>query len=761
MKAFFGKYSAAKENVHSALNILQNYKTALLEDIMLLPDNNPQKNLKRSRLEQVSAYIESLKSIKDDRLLDSLYGLDNSSYPEPIKRIFKSGNNIFSMVLRPADGFDSHLNSVNPVFYVNREHNTVLFNALYNEFTTLNIMPKQSIGDMLRQKFGEISIQNESDFQDLQTKLGQLLAADFFITNEGVRVTQQYISQQMGNDSMTVDEYIEALIHFCTKNLQQTLESSPFRRIENTDSDKLCLLTQFYLAEINIFCKVHGISNKNFGEVLDKDPSLAEELARVVKSSVESNGSTEMEIVSFINEHQEAFKLSSPLNAAQVTDINSRTQRHFEVVEKMENADEFILTYPDINGKFVAHQGSICTEFAELIKEGFSRNMTPVFTAALHDFQDLDYFVSNTNPSIDYALGIELNQAQQYLTDLITNNHPELAVKIITENYEIIKRMPQLSILAIYNATNRSGLNLLAFAAKNSPEDFAKVASILSKQNLLTCMSSKNRLGDTVLHSILNKPQILQPVVSAIPGDTLAALSQIENSRGETLMNAAKPTSKQIIQDGLNNPNDLIPEVSVEADAELEITENFQSVAVHTTPEPVQVEQIQAEPLSPAETDIEDSDSSIGSERSASPILQSGLSFFRPKAPQKSDKTFHKLYLNSSPDEVIASGARNCFVWQTNSRREFVYISEDGEQNTHKMPINKAFTYQAELQKLANSSGESQESNCMLQVTAEQMQSLLEKAAISSPLFIEALTKYDSDNDQDSEATSDGSVTPH
>lgn len=763
LKTFFGKYANAKENASSALNILQNYKAALLEDIMLLPDNNPQKSLKRARLEQISAYIDVMKKVKDDRQLDSLYGLDNSNYPEPIKRIIKSGGNLFGMILRPADGYDSHLNSVNHVFKVNRDNNTVFFDALVAEFDTLNILPKQSIYDMFRQKFGAINVRNENEFRDFQLKLGELLGADFLITNEGVEVTKRYINQQMGDDDMTVEGYIEALINFCTKNLLQTLESSPFKLITNNDNYKLCFLTQFYLGEVNIFCKANGLSNKNFGEVFDNNPELANTLAKEVKSAVENNASAETVIIRIINENLGDFNLSEQLTVNQVADINSRVYKHFTTVEGMENADEFMLTYPDINGKFVTHQGSICTDFAELVAEGFPNQMSSTCRSALNDFQQLDYYVDNNNARIDYQLNLDLRQAKQYLTNLITNNHPELAIKVLSENYEQIKGMPQSALASVFNATTRSSVTLLSYCAKNSPEEFAKIASLLSKQNLLTCMSAKNRLSDTVLHSILNKPQILQLVVAALPGDTLAALLQIKNSRGETVMSAAtNAASKQILQDGLNNPNDLIAEVpaEVEIDEHVLISESTPNDSTNIQITPNQNNIIDSESLTPNDTDSEDTESTVGSERSISPVVQSGLSFFKPIRTPRNNKDSHQLYLNSTPDEVTAGGSRNCFVWQTSKRRELVYISIDGEQSTAQMPINKAFTFQAELQKVAKSSGESQESNCVLQVTTSAMQGLLEKAGINSPVFTEALVSSSNNDDTDSETASDGSVSP-
>ena len=103
---------------------------------------------------------------------------------------------------------------------------------------------------------------------------------------------------------------MNALIRACTIDVGGTT-TSPFDILrdepEAQKKARLSILTQFFLGEVNIYCRANNLSLFNFGAVLDNSPKLREVLANVVKDALKEGEIVEDKLFEFINENSEAF----------------------------------------------------------------------------------------------------------------------------------------------------------------------------------------------------------------------------------------------------------------------------------------------------------------------------------------------------------------------------------------------------------------------------------------------------------------------
>jgi hypothetical protein len=62
-------------------------------------------------------------------------------------------------------------------------------------------------------------------------------------------------------------------------------------------AEGLSMMTQFYLGVLNIYCRAQGISNKNFGQVLDSSPALSQVLIEAVSQALTSGHDVESTVI--------------------------------------------------------------------------------------------------------------------------------------------------------------------------------------------------------------------------------------------------------------------------------------------------------------------------------------------------------------------------------------------------------------------------------------------------------------------------------
>ncbi len=388
LKAFFESGGAVKE--------LESYKSTLEFHLSLL-EEGPLRQAKKERLAQINEYLQAVISMRDN-------------YKDAVSRFLTKPSNLYRMQLRPSVQ-DPMSRVVNPVFTTNRSNDnqgnpkSALFNAMHEAYPAVNIAlldPKsqleaavlQAFHDHVPPSFTQIQAEMTSQYQRLFGKSAERL--DFSQMTNPIRgvgpgfisVTQDYIDTLMGfsatNPAITQD-YIDALLGACSPNINMGHATPPFYSVSNHQSNKaetLSLMTQFFLAHVNIYCRSKDISQENFGVILDASPNLSQELVAIIVSALISGVPVEQGIIGFFNDHSQEFGMTKSLTETDQKAIQEKfetTYRTVTATKKNPHMDDFMLLDTDARGKnapFVTHQGLICTHFANIVPE----NLNPSYS---------------------------------------------------------------------------------------------------------------------------------------------------------------------------------------------------------------------------------------------------------------------------------------------------------------------------------------------------------------------------------------------
>ena len=455
LQEFFGKSERPKQI--TALDELNRYKAALEFDISLLPAESELKDQKQDRLNQIDEYIKLIEKIQSNEDLNTL-SVQFPAYPAPLQTLMREkDSNLYSMVLRPT-AQDLYLRSVNPVFSVNHSvmdtrgkvttHPSVLYQALYDVYHGLTLVPTDARTRLTAAVIASPAGQG-IDFAGIQQALIQYakellgVEADFTKTNEGAEITQAFIDTDYDSDDITAKEYVDALIGYCTPTLFDTLPESPFYTIKT--AEELSILTQFFLATVNMYCRANHLSPANFGQVLDASGELSTEVAARVLSVLSNHANIDDALLDFVNEHQGELKLKQALTPEDMTIIKKKFTEHYAEIKDSPHFDEFMVFDSNKPGQFINHQGCICTDFCE-----FAAGLENSFFVQQNrkDFTAMNGHIEHKNEWI--ADGIELNMdelSDEQLTILLEKLPPESRQEITVSNPERMARIAQHQLI--------------------------------------------------------------------------------------------------------------------------------------------------------------------------------------------------------------------------------------------------------------------------------------------------------------------------
>ncbi|HHF0524011.1 TPA: hypothetical protein ACTUT5_000231 [Legionella anisa] len=262
-------------------------------------------------------------------------------------------------------------------------------------------------------------------------------------------VTQDFVNAQMGfGDKVDTEEYIETLLGLCAPNIFDAVVESPFYAIHEAEKDaaieKLSILTQFFMAEVNVYCASCGLSSVNFGVILDSSEELSQEIAARIVSVHPLGRSIEDTLLEFINEHHAEFQLIKPLTPEEGRTIKMRFTEDYTQVKDSPHFDEFMLLDKSRPGLFVAHQGSIGVDFSEFAH--LLLITSPYFETIRKDYQQINQtgvlVLPHTNEHIEAKIDINfeaLNEAQ--LMELLET---ELLGKLpLKSRLQLLKTIPE------------------------------------------------------------------------------------------------------------------------------------------------------------------------------------------------------------------------------------------------------------------------------------------------------------------------------
>ncbi len=124
---------------------------------------------------------------------------------------------------------------------------------------------------------------------------------------------------------------------------------------------------------MNVYCQAQGISNQNFGVILDDSPELSQALVETMSQALSAGDDVESALCAFCNVHASEFGLSRSLSANDKEAIQQKFETAFRTVtatKENPHMDDFMILDTKAHGenaKFVSHQGLICTDFANIV----------------------------------------------------------------------------------------------------------------------------------------------------------------------------------------------------------------------------------------------------------------------------------------------------------------------------------------------------------------------------------------------------------
>jgi hypothetical protein len=421
-----------------ALRELNTYKDALALDIQLMGEDHHERRLKEERLTQIYAYIEAVQAMRH-------------SYGDAFTALMSRPSNLYGIQLRPRTQ-DSQSSVVNPAFNIERRNDSngvplsPLYNAMHSTFFTTMIAVRDPRVSLTTAVLAALS--SSSTVADIQRILSEQcmrlfgLPIDFTRQTDGTVVNKEGINTLMAfAEDTPPTQYMYALLAMCAPDIWESIPTPPFysmpeEMLTGERTERLSILTQFYLANATIYCKARGISMQNFGAILDASPYLSNELVHVVATALSDGYEVDEQIGTFCNKHATEFGLSRALNENDITIIKQKFERTYRAVtatKENPHMDDFMILDFDATGetaKFVTHQGAICTDFAEVI-DVFLPNQT-YFATIREDFAVHPAEIPHKNESV--AGGIELE--------------PEVLLTRINE--EQFKKLPQAVIDACH-----------------------------------------------------------------------------------------------------------------------------------------------------------------------------------------------------------------------------------------------------------------------------------------------------------------------
>ncbi len=429
-------------------------------DIALLEAGNPQRAGKEARLAQIKVYIEAISAM-------------HFSYGDAMTAFLARPSNLYSIQLRPRVQ-DNQSRVVNPAFNIERRNSAAgiplspLYNAMHSTYPSIAIAVRDPRTTLTTAVFSAIPA--SPSFEDIQRALGEQcltlfgLTIDFKRRADGTEANRAAIDGLMGlGDDATSQEYIEGLLGACALDVWETIPTPPFYSTSTATpveekTERLSIMTQFFLANLNVYCKAKSISAQNFGTMLDASPALSNELVSVVSTTLSAGDDVERVLCTFCNVNADEFELTRPLNAADVAAVKQtfeRTWRTVTATKENPHMDDFMILDKEAVGetaKFVTHQGSICVDFADMVDAVAASANAAYFASVRADFAAHPAEIPHGNESVAGEIEVDIETLLARIND------------------EQLERLPQAAKDACRGHPRFQARHFLSSVAKGTPD---------------------------------------------------------------------------------------------------------------------------------------------------------------------------------------------------------------------------------------------------------------------------------------------------
>lgn len=380
----------------SALQVLVSYEQALQADISFLEGSTRFPELlavKRHRLTQIQGYKLMLRELR------LKFGEEGShpKFPAGVHALLARKTNCLTMHLSPKS-VDNFLRTEAPAFSMTRPPRVMGPDGYfiipptdgYVGFgpnlrallvTGLNA-PRQAIISLKAQLISEAAshFTTKPTLEGLQRYLENKITercgqrVDLRIAQDTTPVNEDYYMAVMAGsyaESSVVDAAGVILDACLTDDFWSYVSQTSLLTLgdvsdKEAEADRISILTQFFLAQINIYCKAHGLSSSNFGVIFEMETNL-ELVTKRITSALLKNENVEAVLFGLVHDLRPAL-LTRRLTAEEQRHIIQSFTTQYNTIKESPHFDEFIVFLPEVRGDFFNHKNRISVHFLDLVK---------------------------------------------------------------------------------------------------------------------------------------------------------------------------------------------------------------------------------------------------------------------------------------------------------------------------------------------------------------------------------------------------------
>ncbi|HJN37628.1 MAG TPA: hypothetical protein QF353_02510 [Gammaproteobacteria bacterium] len=392
------------------LNSVKEYQEVLTGNIGMLNQLEGRENQKKvwqQQLTDLTKYEGILENFsrKKPNWVEA-FNREYPPVPNEIQQVVKEGKNLSSILLAPK-GPDDLLRLTNYTFSLKRDlayrgEEEVFAKALREGMKGVKITTK-GIDDI----FKDASIEDVSEEGDVEERIKTIMGKMQAWLGEDYNVQEEVYANKgvvdLGGDMQGLKGYIEMvsgpieeidnedifnnlnyLLGVDVNQLGREKDRGLFveeysskdfdnMNMQSDSSERMSILTQFFLGTVNVDQVASGNTTSNFGEVLDSDESLRNSLIVNLKSLIESGkeDSVERGVLGWINENQEAFGLRKVMEEGDVERIIGDFKANYPTIKGSPHFDEFLIRTNVKGGKWVTYQNRMGIDLGYAVTKGF------------------------------------------------------------------------------------------------------------------------------------------------------------------------------------------------------------------------------------------------------------------------------------------------------------------------------------------------------------------------------------------------------
>ncbi len=312
---------------------------------------------KESRLKQITDQLQLFELMRLDSSIQQMYGQRYAVLPSILLPLFtrsiSEGGTLCSMQLCPSME-DSWLRAPNVIFSLTRASINGVKSPFYYLLTSLDYPATIVLRDRVLLDFEkECAWFYHNLDQSLEDLLDRLKNTSYLkgISWPHINETDIESAACLSQDETVRDcyetprllaEFLLASFNIDWDMLNDQYDYGLIHSPKGDDLERFSQMIQFYMGVINIYLFARGVCDINMGPVLESDV-VCYDFGVMLTEAVRLGKNVEMEILDFVSEKKDLFKLTRALDGVEKRQIREQFRQQYLVIKDSPHFDEFML----------------------------------------------------------------------------------------------------------------------------------------------------------------------------------------------------------------------------------------------------------------------------------------------------------------------------------------------------------------------------------------------------------------------------------